>query len=58
MYTFLAESYWDGKKSRRRTITNLSHLPAKTITSIKTSLKDKKDIFHLEDLTIEKTIDY
>ena len=57
-YTLLVESYRENWKNKKKILANLSKLPAKTITSIKTSIKNKKDIYSLEDLTIKKTIDY
>ena len=60
IYTFLAKSYWDKetKKPKRKILANLSSLPKRTITTIGASLKKGKDIFLLENLVVEKSIDY
>lgn len=59
-YTVLAESYRDSekKKSRRKTIANISYLPAKTISTLKASLQEDKNSVLLNNITIKKTIDY
>ena len=57
-YSFLAESYWDGKKSKKRIIANLSKLPNITISTLKNSLKGKSDNIALCDICVEKSIDY
>lgn len=57
-YTFLAESCWDGKKSRKKILANLSSLSPKTIHTLELSLKGKENLMNLEELMIEKSIDY
>jgi len=57
-YPFLVESYWDGKKSRRRTITKLSWVPDDLINSMKLLLQKKDDITSISDISVEKSIDY
>ena len=57
-YPFLVESYWDGKKSRRRTLAKLSWIPEDTVNSLKLLLQKKDDITSISGITVEKSIDY
>ena len=60
VYTFLAESRWNkkAKKSEKVILANISHLPERTIMTIKNSLKKKNDLVSMQDIAIEKSIDY
>ena len=60
VYTFLAESRWNKKtkKSEKVILANISHLPERTIMTIKNSLKKKNDLVSMQDIAIEKSIDY
>jgi len=60
VYTFLAESRWnkESKKSEKVILANISHLPERTIMTIKNSLKKKNDLVSMQDIAIEKSIDY
>lgn len=59
-YSFLAESKWSPAKQRSEKIivSNISKLPLKTIETLKNSLSGKKNTVCLEDISIEKSIDY
>jgi transposase len=54
----LCESYWENGKSKTRTIISLKKLPIKMQLLIEQSLASKKTKVNLEDICIEKTIDY
>jgi len=56
----LAESRWnkESKKSEKVILANISHLPERTIMTIKNSLKKKNDLVSMQDIAIEKSIDY
>jgi len=57
-YTFLAESYWDGKKSKKKIICNMSSWPEKLVSSIEASLKKGEYKVLLKDISVESSIDY
>jgi len=60
VYSFLAESKWNPERQRSEKviISNISKLPLKTIETLKNSLSGKKNTVCLEDIAIEKSIDY
>jgi hypothetical protein len=58
VYSFIAKSYRENGKPKKKILVNLSHLPAHTISSIAASFKDKKDIVALSDISVEQSIDY
>lgn len=58
VYSFLAESYKENGKSKKRIIANLSNFPKALLSTIAAFFKDDKRVVSLEDLTVESSIDY
>jgi len=56
--TLLCESYWEDGVSKTRKIFNISKLPTKQQLAIEQSLKDHGPKEHIEDIAVEKSIDY
>jgi len=54
----LCESYWEDGVSKTRKIFNISKLPKKQQLAIEQSLKDHGPKVHIEDIAVEKSIDY
>lgn len=54
----LCESYWEDGRSKTRVILSLKTLPSNLQLLIEQSLNNKKTKVNLEDIAIEKTIDY
>ena len=54
----LCESYWEDGVSKTRKISNISKLPTKQQLAIEQSLKDHGPKVHIEDIAVEKSIDY
>lgn len=60
VYTFLAESQWNKEKKRSEKVilANISHLPNKTITTLRNSLQNKKDLVSRQDVAVERSVDW
>lgn len=58
VYSFLAESYKEDGKSKKRIIANLSDFPKALLSTIAAFFKNNKSVVSLDDLTVESSIDY
>ena len=56
--TLLRQSYYEGGKSRQRTIANLTHMSDALIRTIELAIKPNELTFTLNDLNFETAVDY
>ena len=54
----LCESYWENGVSKTRKILNISKLPTKQQLAIEQSIKEHGPKVHIDDIAVEKSIDY